>query len=643
MTRAARWAAVAGTAAAVLTFVLLAAGGRWDLGPRNYTSNFLDLQGRAMLQGRLWVPAHELGIEAICEDTPTIDATCPGDRAHVYFGPTLSVLRLPVLVLTDRFDGRLTLASMLLGVVALSVGVLRLWWAARWWSGRRAPPGRFEVVLAALLPIAATCGTVVWFLGSKTVVYHEVILWGVALSVLGYDAVLRLAANPTWTRVIVAGGWCATALLTRASVGIGPPLALGLLASVGLVRSWLGDPDLRWRWLGAGTAAGVAVLVYVGVNLAKFGTLFSLPLDRQLYSVINPSRQAALAANGGSLFGLRFIPTTLRQYLRPDGITTTGWFPYIDQGPTARPPSGVTFDTIGRASSLTAASPWLAVLGLVGLVLVWRRLRPGGALALACCLAGSAVGVLTALSIAFIAQRYVGDLLPPALLIAAFGTWVVADLAGRGRVLSVVVWTIAAALLAWSVWANGALGLLEQRLYTPRSRAVLAAFVGTQDAWPAVEPAPLRRSRAFPSRPQTAAPPATRLVVADDGRCAALYVSDGTVWMLAELAAPRHRRIEVDAAELEAEPLPLAAGVTIRERKGTVIVHAGEFDSRPARLPSSTVIDLAVDPVTDELQVLVDGIDVLDVKVGADPAPVTGQVGRDLDVETPTLDAQRGC
>lgn len=676
---------MSGTVAAVVMFLLLATGGRWDLGPRNYTTNFLDLQGRAMLHGRLWVPAHELGIEAICEDTPTIEATCPDDRAHVYFGPTLSVLRLPVLALTDRFDGRLTLVSMLLGVAALSVGVLRLWRTARWWSGRRAPPGRLDVALAALLPIAATCGTVVWFLGSKTVVYHEAILWGVALSVLGYDAVLRVAASPSWLRIIVAGWWCALALLTRASVGIGPPLALGLLASIGLARSWLGrdlgttgaravaeppalhqsaaspasgapavaEPpalhqsatrELRWRWLAAGTAAGIAVLGYVAINLAKFGTLFSLPLDRQLYSVINPSREAALAANGGSLFGLRFIPTTFWQYLRPGGISTTGWFPYVDHGATAAPLGGATFDTIGRASSLPAASPWLAALAVVGLVLVWRRLRPGGATALACCLVGAGTGVLTALSIAFIAQRYVGDLLPPAFLLAAFGTWALAGKAQDHPRLGVTIWVVGAALVAWSIWANGSLGILEQRLYTPRSQAELAAFVGTQDSWPALAPAPVRRSDGFPARADTTARAATRLVVVDGGRCAALYVSDGTRWMLAELAAPRHRRIEIDAAELTPEPLPLASGVTIRRRGNDVIVHAGEFDSRPRRLRSSTVVDLVADPVTGELQVRIGGADVLDVKVESEvAAAAVDQIGADVEVPTPTLDAQRGC
>jgi len=660
-----RLVALAGTAAAVLAFLLLAAGGHWDLGPRNYTSNFLDLQGRAMLEGRLWVPAHELGIEAICDDTPTIEATCPGDRAHVYFGPTLSVLRLPILALTHRFDGRLTLVSMLLGVVALSIGALRLWWSARWWSGRTAPPGRLELVLSALLPIAATCGTVVWFLGSKTVVYHEVILWGVALSLLGYDAVLRVAGAPTWPRVLSAGFWSAGALLTRASVGIGPPLALGLLALIGVVRSWRtpdGEPegaetaagptvrnrwgptDLRWRWLAAGTAAAVGLVAYVGINLAKFGTLFSLPLDRQLYSVINPSREAALAANGGSLFGLKFIPTTLWQYLRPDGISTTGWFPYVDHGATARPFGGAVFDTIGRASSLTAASPWLAALALVGLLLAWRRLRPGGATALACCLTGATAGMVTALSIAFIAQRYVGDLLPPVLLLAAFGTWALAGTALRRPRAGAAFSVVAALLVAWAMWSNGSLGLLEQRLYTPSSHAELAAFVGTQDAWPAIAPAPVTRRGRFPTTARTNARPATRLVVRDRGRCEALYVSDGTRWMLAELAAPRHRRVEVDVAELGSAEVPLAVGVTIRRRGSDVIVHAGEFDSRPRRVRGTAAVDLVHDPVTGELQVRVDEVDVLDVKVddGA-TAPTVDQAGDDAEVRTPTLDEQRGC
>ena len=70
--------------------------GRAGLSPPRYTTDFYDLQGRAILQGRLDIrPPEALGIEAF-----EIDG-----RSYVYFGIAPSLLRLPVLALTDRFDG----------------------------------------------------------------------------------------------------------------------------------------------------------------------------------------------------------------------------------------------------------------------------------------------------------------------------------------------------------------------------------------------------------------------------------------------------------------------------------------------------------------------------------------------------------
>lgn len=629
---------------------MLLMSGSWGLGQPNYTSNFLDLQARAMLHGGLEVSARQLGIEAICVDPPTPDGRCPGDRSHVYFGPVPSVLRMPVLAVTDRFDGRLTRPSMLLAVLTLVVATTRLLWAIR----RRPDDGgddpatsrirRRDLVVMALAPTAVVCGTVVWFLSSQTVVYHEVILWGIALSVLAYDSVIRLAIDPSARLALSATAWSTLALLTRASVGIGPPLALGLLAAYSLVTSLRrrrSDPPPGF-WLLVGGGAAFAMAVYMAVNLAKFGTLFSLPLDRQVYSVINPQRRAALADNGGSLFGLKFAPTTLWQYLRPGAVRPTGWFPYVDYGTPAREFGGVTFDTIGRSSSLVTSSPWLILLAIVG---AFSLARQRGALltAIRFPLIGSAVGALTALSIAFVANRYLGDLIPPLVLLGAVGVWSVVDGCNRRRT-SVAVATVAALTLGAAGVVNGGLGLVEQRLYSPRTASVLADFVATQDAWPALTDPPVRRRTSFPSTASTNDRPATRLVVGSDGRCAALYVSDGASWTLAELAAPLHRRIVIKVDELSRQATELLPGVTIRRTgRNSTTVRAGGFDAVAAPISGrAVVVDLLADPTRPTLTVEVDGIPRLAVDVEGPPVGDPA-IGTARTTATPTLDAQDGC
>ena len=72
----------------------------WDSGS---FSNFYDLQARALLHGRLNVPKGSLSIEAFVV----------GGKQYMYFGPLLAILRMPILALTNHFDGGLTAPSML--------------------------------------------------------------------------------------------------------------------------------------------------------------------------------------------------------------------------------------------------------------------------------------------------------------------------------------------------------------------------------------------------------------------------------------------------------------------------------------------------------------------------------------------------
>jgi hypothetical protein len=74
---------------------------------------------------------------------------------------------------------------------------------------------------------------------------------------------------------------------------------------------------------GIAAAAGVPVALTwpptrssscVATNEIKFDTLFSLPLNRRSCPKRAPT--AVLAANGGSLFGLKFLPTDMLQFAR---------------------------------------------------------------------------------------------------------------------------------------------------------------------------------------------------------------------------------------------------------------------------------------------------------------------------------------
>jgi hypothetical protein len=581
--------------------------GRPELAAPRYTTDFYDLQGRAILAGRLDIrPGESLGIEAF-----EIDG-----RSYVYFGLVPSVLRLPVLAITDRFDGRLGQPSMLLASVAVAVALARLAWVGRaaviprsrepatrrdaWWTG--------GWVLLGLL------GTVSVYLTSLTVAYHEAILWGVAFALLAYDAILRLVIEPGLRRVVIASLFALAAFGTRASVGLGPVVALGLVGLWWTLRS-LRNPGRSPRLdrLGLASVGGAAVagLAYAAVNMAKFGTLFRLPLDRQVYSAISADRQAALADNGGSLFGLRFVPTTLWQMIRPDAVRITSWAPWIDYGRPATVLGDVTFDTISRSASMTATSPLVVSLAVVGVCVVIRRRGPLLA-AWWAPMVGAAAGLAATLTIAFVAHRYLGDALPLVLLPAVIGWWWLGERLDRRRWWGLVV---VAVLGAWSVVGNLGLGVLQQRVYSARTPTDLARMVQFQLDTPGRPPV----VRTDGSEPVPV--PTQRLWILGD--CEALSWADGDGWH------PVEHRLALRV------PVPLRTdGLTVTQQGGRLRVEGGGF-SRTIRAdrPVSSV-SLVPDVGNDLLVISIDRQTVLTLAGAEIPPGVGGER-----IGTPVCDA----
>ncbi len=115
----------------------------------------------------------------------------------------------------------------------------------------------------------------------------------------------------------------------------------------------------------------------VGLNYAKFGTLLNPPSDKHNQSQFSGERVEVLEANGGSLFGAQFVPSTLKQYLRPDGIDVRLDMPWIDfprLGPSAV--GETVFDKLDWSSSLPASAPALTALTVV--TLVWAARHAAG-------------------------------------------------------------------------------------------------------------------------------------------------------------------------------------------------------------------------------------------------------------------------
>ncbi len=559
-----------GAGLAAVVFVLVLSVGRSEVTSAP-TGDFYDLQARAWFDGRWDIADRVDPVTGSVTSPLSYEAIVIDGRDYLYYGPVPSLLRVPLLAVTDTLDGELTQASMLVAFVVSLVALTVLGWRVRWLvRGPAVPLGRGEVWGAGVTTAAVGTGTVLAYLASQPTVYHEAELWGAALALVAFVPVLALAvrvAPPPAATVALASGAATLALMTRASVGAGPVVALGLLAGREIVRAVRRPGTLPGSSRGSlpgslpGTPAGSAsdsspgsepapherqpgawsllaalalvaactlpLAVYAAVNHARFGTFFQLPLDQQVFSDIDPGRQAALADNGGSLFGLRFLPSTLWQYSRPDALDLDGLVPWVTFPRSPATVIGdVTFDTRDEASSVPATMPALVALGVVGVVAMvrHRRLRP-----LAWPVAGAVVGTVPVFTIAFIAHRYLADLVVPLLLCSLAGLHALVAWWPRARPRQRWLAGLALGVAAvWGVVANLALALEYQRLIAPVDPATRTAFVAWQYTLASGSPRVQERSET-PEGDQ----PGRRgdiVAVTGSGGSSAVWWTDGFSW-----------------------------------------------------------------------------------------------------------------
>lgn len=561
-----------------VAFAWMVTQGTWNFLQRTDFSNFYDVQGRAILAGKLSMPPSVLWIEGI---------TIHG-RTYMYYGVFPALLRIPVLLVTHRLDGRMTQPSLVLAFVVALVCTARLCGKARSLVRGSAPVTVREALFGALLVLIVGLGTTFLYLGSTALVYEEAELWGAALTLATFDALAGFIVRPTGWKVAAIGVLATLAMLTRGSVAAGAMVSICLVAAVYLL-AWGADHLGTLSRAGRGAAAlvrasgvrvgdqvgrraaellgavAVPAVAYIAINEARFDTPFSVPFNRQLLSAVSPHRKAVLAANGGSLFGLKFLPTNLLAYVRPDALVTTSIFPWLSFPARDTVIGHLLYDTLGRTSSVPASMPVLFIASLIGLYAVFRPLRGwtisaagapageamppdrripagrtaagGGLAAFRVLVIGGAAGTLGVLIIAFITERYLADVIPLVVICSVAGWQVIAQRLPRlGRPLRIAFVAVLAVLVLLELWANFSLALLYQRAFgndaTMGSRAGLVAFEERLHTDLVVPPEPTAQiQQALPS----AASP-LQLAVLRSCRTG-LFQYDGTQWEPVEIGS----------------------------------------------------------------------------------------------------------
>ena len=476
-------------------------------------SQFFDIQAEALLRGDLALPENSIGIEAFVVD----------GREQMYFGLFPAILRMPVLAVTDAWSGQLTVIS---SFVAWLVFVVAAWALANRVvattpdaaSGRQPGGLGVDVVWKVMIALA----TPMLMLAGPAWVFSEAIMWGVAAAVLfQWRLYCEMAESSSRNQLLLAGA-LALAVLNRPTLGVGCLLVIVVLAAV-RARRGVGAGEYRLA-----AAAVLGSLLLVVPNMIRFGRLLGPPMELQVLSQIDEQRMRMLAYAGGDFTDPRYLPSNLLAYLRPDGFSISGRFPFVD-APTEVPTVfwDAVFDITYRTPSIVATSTLLVVTAAIGLVAGLRTVRvdPVGRRLLLAALAGLPAAA-TLMIWGFIAPRYLADfvtLLLPLSLIGAARAAVVLDGSGRRTRR----WLVggAAVLLAWSVTANAALAVSSSYLTGPDGGAPdLVELQGRGDFWTADDVERFTSVEDFAFE-RTDPPPPGRIAVL--GACEAAYLSTG--------------------------------------------------------------------------------------------------------------------
>jgi hypothetical protein len=371
---------------------------------------FYDFQARAMFHGHLYLPTGKMGIEAFVHD----------GRDYTYFGLFPSLIRMPIMLVTNRLDGQLTAPSILAAWIMTAVTSSLMLWRLRVLMRGDALVGRAEAVAYGAFIATILGGSVVLYLGATPFVYNEDFAWSIPLTVGSLFALLGVMQSVSWGRVLASGVLVMCTTLNRS-----PPGWACCIAAL-LVAGWFalgrGGEDKR-RWAIPMIAVGVIpFLVSCAVTYAKFGIPIGLPMADQVWAHVNAHRRYFLAANGGKAFSFAFLPSTLSAYFQPFGIRVSGIFPFITP-PGAPAPwlAGAVMDQSYPTASFTDTSPLLLLLGIWGVVTAIRPKAVGMVHLTRIIVFGAMAGAAGVLLWGYMSQRYLGDLMPFFIIAGAIG------------------------------------------------------------------------------------------------------------------------------------------------------------------------------------------------------------------------------
>jgi hypothetical protein len=348
--------------ALLLTAVLVywfASARTWDptVRPTFGASEYFRAQAEAILHGRLHVDPSDLAGECYIVD----------DRCYGYYGLTPSVLRLPFVPIMRWADSGLTPLFLTAAIMLTVASATRLTVLV---SRLLHPAGGWRLPAFTALVFLGPAGAVLVI--TRPFVYDEAVAWSIAFTLITFLVVVE------WTRGRI-GLWAAVPAAVAAANARPTAILSTVVLGAGLMALVARHRPVRENVLVVSALIAVLpAMTALGVFMLKFDEpVPDLRLNEQVPEA--PAWAAVLEANGNRTIGVRFVPTTLLAYFRPDSLRFVDDFPWIDyaqqRGPTviAPLPAGGAYTT--RLGSATTLMPIPVAASLLTATWVVRRRR----------------------------------------------------------------------------------------------------------------------------------------------------------------------------------------------------------------------------------------------------------------------------
>ena len=420
-----------------------------------------------MFHGHLNVRNGSLGIEGFVHDGKTF----------TYFGIFPSLIRMPVLLLTSRFDGALTALSLLLAWMMTALFSSLMLWRLRIVTRGRAVLGRAEAASFGLLIAAILGGSVIIYLNATPFVYNEDFAWSIPLTVGSLFALLGVMERPTTGRVWASGILILLANLNRTPtgyacvIGAGPVGLWFVFGRGGTPTGAGGGGCSAWPWWG--------LRFPVRRHLCQVRHLIGLPMADQIWAQVNAHRRYFLAANGGKAFSVGFLPSTIVAYLQPFGIRFSTLFPFVTTlGWPGRCAIHAVLDETYPTASAPPTMPLLVLLAIWGTITAFRPKALVAFRLTRIVLITGAAGTAGVLLWGYISERYLADFMP--FLIVAGGIGLIEiwrRFEGRSIKARGVVLGIVSVVAAYCVFVNTAIAVQPSEQFT---QSQVQDFVSTE-------------------------------------------------------------------------------------------------------------------------------------------------------------------